>query len=174
MGEKISVGKGFVLAFIMTVLLIVFSLVTLLFSITEAWAGYLFFWFFSSFRGFDKSTLPPDVLNSLAGIGLGFLMFYCKNTYGMSVFLLVIVVTLIVILFFSVTKLIPWVIGDATFLFFTVLTSNLFLEKANYVQITIAYISGVIFFTITLLGLLAIMNKKKKPETPTEKNNVLE
>jgi len=169
MNEKISAGKGFVMALILTILLVVFSIITSAFKLTEIWAGYMFFWFFSSVRAFDRSKLLPDVINSLIGIGLGFLMFLCMKHYGTAIFELVVIITMLVILFFLVTKLIPYVVGDATFLFFTILTANIFLTGGNYVDIAVCYVCGVIFFSLTLTGLFALLSRKKEStEAKTE------
>lgn len=163
-----GIKEGLILGLVFTILLAVFSVVTGAFGITEAWAGFLFFWYFSSVRKFEKDSILIDVINSLVGIGLSYGVYLVLGIYGKTVFEGVILFVLLIILFFSVTKLIPYFIGDATFLYFTVLTSHVFLVEANYAQIVISYLCGVVFFTCTLLLTFRLLQGKKKSESTAE------
>jgi hypothetical protein len=91
-------------------------------------------------------------------------MFWLLNAYGLTVYEIVIAITLLAILFFSITKLIPHAIGDTTFLFVTVLTGNTMLAEAHYTQIAISYLMGVAFFGVTLGFIVKLLSKRKKAE----------
>ncbi|MBS7526153.1 hypothetical protein KHM83_05655 [Fusibacter paucivorans] len=156
---KVSVKEGILLAVILTVLLAAFSIITGKIGYTEAWAGYMFFWFWSTIRHFEKELVISDFLNSIVGIALGFGVFTILHTYGMAVFESVTLLVLLVVLFFSITKIIPYIIGDTTFLFFTVLTSHALLSDANYVQISASYVLGAIFFILTISFVFKLMHK---------------
>lgn len=69
---------------------------------------------------------------------------------------------LFVIIGLSVTNLVPMAVGPTTFLYFTVLTGNLMLVQANYIQVFISYIVGVLFFVLVLGTALKLITQKKK------------
>jgi hypothetical protein len=161
MENKISIKTGFLIALIVTILLCVYSVALGKFAVTEAWAGYLFFWFWGQVRGNDLESLKCDIPSSLVGIILGLLV-YVKHAYSDTAYSLVVVAVLLVILFFAETKVIPHIVNAPTFLFFTVLTANIFLDHSDYLQIFISYVTGVLFFGITLGVLGHFMSKRGK------------
>lgn len=150
---------GLMMSFLMTLILILYSLMLGRFCLTEGWAGYLFFWFWSSVKNFDFASLQHDIPNSLTGIIMGYFICMLARSGNTLLYNIVIVLTLLVVLFFSVTKLIPHVVGECTFLFFTVLTGNTMLAQGNYKDIAQSYIIGVVFFLLTL-GITLIVPKK--------------
>lgn len=165
MDGKIGIKLGAVMAVVMALLLGLYSILMGAFACVEAWAGYLFFWFWSSIRGFAFKPLRYDIPNALVGILLSFGMFRAHGALPAGTFDAVIMITLTVVLFFSITKLIPYVVGDTTFLFFTILTGNTMLAQADYKDIAISYVVGVVFFLLTLGTGVKLLQKK------TEKGN---
>lgn len=162
MEKKKSIKFGLVMALIMALFLGLYSLLAGSLALTEGWAGYMFFWCWSSIREFDFKSIKKDIPCSLVGIALSYLMFYVHSFGNIIIFDVVIMITLIIVLFFSVTKLLPYVVNEATFLFFTVLTGNTMLSQAKYGDIVVSYVLGIVFFLLTLGTTLKLLTRKSK------------
>ncbi len=150
---------GLCVAAALTVILCIFSVVLGMFSITEAWAGFLFFWFWSAVRKFDLSSLKYDIPNAFAGLLLGGAAAWSYRTLEMKQYEAVVVGLMFLVLVCSITKAMPYIIGDASFLFFTILTGHTMLSEAKYGELFLSYAAGAVFFTIVLLPFIKKMGQ---------------
>lgn len=159
---KNNLSKGLLFALVLTIVLCLYSVIMGQFAVTEGWAGFMFFWFWSSIRSFELEPLKKDIPNSIVGLLLSFGIFKAFHSLAETPYTIIMVLTLFIVLFLIVTEIIPYVIGPTTFLFFTVLTGNLMLEEANYTHIFISYFAGVVFFIITLGAFMKFLASKEK------------
>jgi len=171
MEKKALIKNGLIVAILVTILLMIYAIVMGKFGVTETWAGFLFFYFWGTVRESDPKVLQYDIPSSLVGIGLGGLIFWLLHNKGEGAYLIGVILVIIFVLFFSQTNLIPHIVNKPTFLFFTVLTANLFLAQANYLQIFISYIIGAMWFysTLTIMTYLLTKSAKKKAAKAQEK-----
>ena len=160
--KKMPIRKAMLFAFIMTFLIMAFSIGMEIIGNYEGWAGFLFFWFWTTIREFKFDQVVRDARNAIVGIAASYVMYFLLQTYGHQVFDPVITLTIFLILFFVKTKMIPQVVGETSFLYFTILTSHAYLAKTDYLQVVSAFILGVIFFLILLGATVKLLERKKE------------
>lgn len=72
MEQKMKLKTALLMTFVMCLLLCLYSLVLGRLAIAEGWAGFLFFWYWSTIKQFDLPCLKQDIPNTLVGIAAAF------------------------------------------------------------------------------------------------------
>ena len=157
------IGQGLLFVIILTLSLWAYSMILGAFGLREGCIGYLFLWFWSAVRGFEMEGFLADTINSCVGIACGCFAQWILRDYGLPIFTPAVFTLSGIVLFLSATKLVPMIVGDSTFLFMALLTGHLYLSQANYVDIAVSYLAGVVFFlvVITLIAKLFGTEKSK-------------
>lgn len=164
MENKPTVKEGLLMSIILTIALITFSIISGILGLVNVWAGFMFFWYWANVDDFKMDHLKENIIGSLTGMLLCFGLYFLVQNYGQAAFEIGIILVLLVVLFFSITDLLPFIFNKATFLFVTVLTAHQFIVETNYLDLLISYIFGAVFF-LGVLGLVfRLLNSKKKKE----------
>lgn len=154
--------QGFWIAIILTALIFAFSKGLQVIGLRHGWAGFVFFWFWSSVRGFDYRILARDTVNALAGVGIAFCIGYAGKRLGAAPFEAVLAAVIFAVLFLTSTRLAPFVIGDATFLIMAILLGRPGLDGKEFMHISAALTMGSAFFALSMAILGRIFNGRQR------------
>lgn len=160
---KMSPGKGLLILLAVIVVIGIYIAITAALGLTDFWAGFLFLLYWSMVEGAKPERLVPSIVGAFVGMGTAAMMVLLPPLLGEGTGMAVFGVTVLVLVYAVIMGWAPVAVNASTMLFLTVGTVPHIEGNADYGQIFLGIISGIVFFGG--LALIATAFARKKATT---------
>lgn len=160
---KMSPGKALLVLLAVIVVIGIYIAIATILNLTEMWAGFLFLLYWSLMEEAKPERLTPSIIGAFVGMGTASMMALLPPLLGMGPGMAVFGVTVLVLVYAIIIGWAPVAVNAATMLFLTVGTVPHLEANANYGQIFLGIIAGIVYFGGLALIAATVTRKKAAP-----------